>query len=250
MKKIRFTSIVISVVMLIGLLAGCNRTYTYNSSLIEHEFFNEKSYNYDGLKAEADLIAKIKILDELTNENSTVKYYKSGHAESFTSDRQAEVIKIYKNTDGGEINGKITVTENVGIGDNGKCYMTPKDKEPLKKDGEYLVFLKMKSGGRYALLSQEKAKYDLNANNNGNEVTFKFLLEYELTEENADVPIILKLPEARGVIDFVSYNPNYNIQTSFGEITVCQAKTQNNNYHFELWKEGTFGGSVMLTNMR
>lgn len=103
------------------------------------------SFDYAALKEEAAAILRIEALDNLTPENSYVRYHKNQPEQSISSfyaSRRVKVLEVYK----GElvVGEEISVMETAAIvedPDGAAHSLTPGQVVPLERSKEYVVFL-------------------------------------------------------------------------------------------------------------
>lgn len=100
-----------------------------------------EQYDYHELKEKADVIALIKVLDDLSLGNSTLIYnedFETSVLAGFYSTRLVEVIEYYKDTK--DLGAFISIIEPTCISKE-NCYIHAEGYEKLKKDNYYIVFL-------------------------------------------------------------------------------------------------------------
>ncbi len=258
MKYTKIISVILGAVLATAIFTGCDKKESGNNAenvnntssgvRVTPTYGEFLSYRYSTLKEDADIIAHVKITDELTQENSKTFGSKYGGIYDYISYRQADVIKMYKNNTGTDFGDSMQVYESAAITSDGNMLIDSGD-TPLQKDDEYIVFLKATSDNRgYCIMSGPTGKINLTnpqQNKNG-EIEIKFLLDYEAKEPNELIEKILPLEPIAEMVDFTEYEYT-TIPTNYGNIEVVQAKLQGDKLHFELH----FGEhSITLANFK
>lgn len=140
-------------------------------------------YNFQELEKEADIVAKIEVLDDLTPENSEVAYIDLEDERFITSAisrRKLKVIEYYKNNSG-EDKTQLSVIDGAAIVEN--CLYHNEGYYPLEKGGIYIVFLSNDTAsGEYSLISDLNSLVDVESpfdDESFAEIKVKSLVKYE-----------------------------------------------------------------------
>lgn len=157
MKKkhiIMFAILVLSAILGIGFYFGVKINAKFISKTIYLEDIPEhnriSSYTdsviYSGkeLEREASIIAKVKVLDELSSKNSLTDYHQGyGMVVRFCAVRSVRILEIYKDNGKLSVGDEFQVQESCAIyGQDGEYYYeTMDDIQPLKKGAEYTLYL-------------------------------------------------------------------------------------------------------------
>ena len=250
MNKIKTLSTILVLTLSLISFTSCSKdkVITANNATKVEVTFDAVDYTYLELKEEADIIAHVKILDELTNKNSFFKFTEEGAIYDFYSEQNAEVIKLYKNNTEESFEKGILIKDSIAISDGADLYASQYNK-PLEKGSEYILFLKKATSGiGYCVMCEFVGKINLtDFSQNNNYITeIKFLLDYEAKEPNELIEKILPLEPIAEMVDFTEYEYT-TIPTNYGNIEVVQAKLQGDKLHFELH----FGEhSITLANFK
>lgn len=229
MKKL---CLILSLVLITAYFTGCNdsnKVINADDAAIINTYADFIAYDYDAIKANAEIIAHIKVTDELTNQNSNCSF-DGANIVSFSSVRNADILEVYKNSTGKDLGSSIKITETTAVSDDGKLYITSND-TPLKKGNEYIVFLNSTtSGDGYCIMSAATGKInvtdDINSNKNL-EITYKTLLEYACDTDNEAVLQVLGATAVNGTYEYAEHLDPVVITTKFGDITIIEAITEN-----------------------
>lgn len=232
MKKL---CLILSLALFIFCFAGCKE----NSSIITADdaavittYADFVDYDYNSIKDHAEIIAHVKIADELTNQNSNCSY-DGVNIVSFSSVRNADILEVYKNSTGKDLGSTIQITETAAVSNDGKLYVTNGD-TPLKKGNEYIVFLNSTtSSDGYCVMSAATGKInvtdDISLNKN-HEIAYKTLLEYACDTDSELKQQLLNATAVNEIYEYAEYLTPVVITTKFGNITIKEAKTENSDY--------------------
>ena len=251
MKKIRNTFCLLLCLILASALSSC--TVTYDEAEKSIMALNEKIYSsYDEIKKDSDIVAHITVKDELTSDNSRFTYYPSGAVEDFWSDRQAHVVKVYKNDTSADFSGDVIIKEHMGVGKDKICYKLNVD-TPMLKNKDYIVFIKINDDGSFRLISQEGGKHNFTQGEMVGEMCLRLIFDYELTEKSELAEKLEKLKVGHNLQgSFDEYYPYEIIKTNFGDLKVREAKFDKNalpgKYYYEVSFDGYFKGYCSFSN--
>lgn len=140
-------------------------------------------FDYDGLKRESQIIAKIQVRDDLSIKNTELTYDPyEGNQKSiigFLAMREVKIIEVYKGPDikAGDV---MEIIEPAGV--TKTQLLHDESYKPMERDGVYLVFLcNETASGRYGIISASNGIVDLvNPGNSGYlEIEVKAITEFE-----------------------------------------------------------------------
>ncbi len=99
-----------------------------------------QEFDYLDLKAKADIVARVRVLDNLSRNNSECQYTNIGGERYMIgcfSRRKLQILEIYKNNNK-DLGNTLTILEMAGISKN--TYYHDEGYEALKKGEEYIFF--------------------------------------------------------------------------------------------------------------
>lgn len=232
MKKL---CLILSLVLITAYFTGCkdsNKVINADNAAVITIYADFVDYDYNSIKDNAEIIAHVKITDELTNQNSNCSY-DGVNIVSFSSVRNAYILEVYKNSTGKDLGSTIQITETAAVSNDGKLYVTNGD-TPLKKGNEYIVFLNSTtSGDGYCVMSAATGKINITDDvslNKNHEIAYKTLLEFACDTDNELKQQLLNATAINEVYEYAEYLTPVVITTKFGNITVVEAKTENADY--------------------
>lgn len=180
-------------------------------------------FDYNNLEKEADIIAKVIILDNLTSENSMANYMdvgKESYLVSALSKRSVRVLEYYKNNSGTDAE-ELEVLEGAAV--VGNQYIHDEGYEPLKQGKVYIIYLSNETAsGEYGLISGSNSVVDIEApidDMQYADISVKTLVNYEsdLTDEDKqtilekDIKFVDDIPEKKEDV------LNISVDTDSGE---------------------------------
>lgn len=123
-------------------------------------FGSHAVYEYNDLVDEANVIALVKVNDDLSQKNSTIVYLGNSPLIKYHyATREVEVLEYYKNDLG--LGEKIKFNEPVAITPNNE-YIHTEEYNALEKNKKYIVYLSNNNGlGALSLISRNNGKVDL-----------------------------------------------------------------------------------------
>ncbi len=100
-------------------------------------------FSFDELQEEADVIARVQVMDELTSDNTHVQKDDEGHVALVCSAREVKLLEAYKDTIGLTADSTFLVQDDAGIylSDGEYIYSTINDAVPLVKGDTYILYL-------------------------------------------------------------------------------------------------------------
>lgn len=135
--------LLLSTILFISLLFGCNKSdheTEFKNIVNSHGSFIV--YSLEDLQEEALVIARVKVLDSISSENSHMMHSNVGGMTGiggFYSERRVEVIEYYKNEL--DPNAKeLVIRDAVALEEDGTLH-TINENRPIEKDADYIVFL-------------------------------------------------------------------------------------------------------------
>jgi len=119
-------------------------------------------YDYQSIKAEAGMIAKVQVLDELSMENSTFLRTEDGsdRVYGFFSKREVRILEYYKNAPGYDNGIILGVLDKAAVSET--AFWHGEGYEPLAKDGVYILYLSNETATRdWSIISAENGRVSL-----------------------------------------------------------------------------------------
>lgn len=183
MKRISLT---IVMMLVIGVCCSCS-DLNLNGKTIEDipvicDFVKQ---DYEELKTDAKIIAKVEVLDDLSEDSGIVE--KSGESIlSFVSKRSIRVLEYYKNTPNQEAT-EMVVLENAAIIDS--KYFHPEGCDTLKKGKIYILFMSDETAsGLFSIMNGIDGMIDLKDfdKSGDDEIAVKSLIEFESTLDKSE----------------------------------------------------------------
>ncbi|AIQ54059.1 hypothetical protein [Paenibacillus sp. FSL R7-0331] len=155
-------------------------------------------YDYDDIVNRADVVALIKVNDELTKDNSTIVYLENSPLIKYHyASREAEVLEYYKNDLG--LKDNIKFNEPVAITPNNE-YIHSEEYIAFEKDQKYIVFLSKDNGlNELSIIASNNGKVDLQdfSNNEYQDVAIRSVLHANGIEIPQDSIINYDLPQKK-----------------------------------------------------
>ena len=147
-------------------------------------------YSFEELQEEADVIARVSVVDELTSENSYTQTDDSGLVSYAGSLREVKPLEIYKDNIGLNMDKTFLVQDDAAIYlSNGEYYYEAlNDAIPLVKDDTYLLYLqKQENSFEHALVIMSGYNGKIHLENPSeceqyNDIVQKTIQEYHLEE--------------------------------------------------------------------
>jgi hypothetical protein len=173
MKK-RLTCIA-ALMVLVMILPGCGNdgaegnNESYLDSLVGTSVLSEYvRYDYESLKSEAMIIAKVQVRDNLTTYNSEITYEPQAAEPTildFMGIRKVKILEIYKG-DAVKAGDIMEIIEPAAVTEDEFLYAS--DYKPMNKGSVYIVFLSNNTAsGKYSIISANNGIVDLtNPDNN------------------------------------------------------------------------------------
>lgn len=183
MKRISLT---IAMLLVVAVCCSCS-DLNLNGKTIEDipvicDFVKQ---DYEELKADAKIIAKVEVLDDLSEDSGIVE--KSGESIlSFVSKRSIRVLEYYKNTPNQEAT-EMVVLENAAIID-GK-YFHPEGCDALEKGNIYILFMSDETAsGLFSIMNGIDGMVDLKDfdKSGDDEIAVKSLIDFESTLDKSE----------------------------------------------------------------
>lgn len=155
-------------------------------------------YEYSNIVEKAEVIALVKVKDDLTVDNSTIVYLENSPLfKDHYATREVEVLEYYKNDlDLGSI---IEFNEPAAITSNNE-YIHMEDYNTFEKDQKYIVFLSKDNGlNELSIISSDNGVVDLQnfSNNKYEDVAVKSVLQANDILISQDSIINSELPQKR-----------------------------------------------------
>lgn len=120
-------------------------------------------FDYNGIKSEAQIIAKIQVQDDLSADNTQITYDPYEETQKsiigYLGLRKVKILEIYKGTSvqAGDI---MEIIEPAGV--TKTQLLHDENYTPMSKDGVYLVFLSNETAsGEYGIISANNGIFDL-----------------------------------------------------------------------------------------
>lgn len=145
-------------------------------------------YTYEELKENADVIVKVKVLDDLTSGNSLADYEnETGWVIRFCSARSVQVLELYKNETELSVGDTFLVQQEAAIYlSNGEYFMNSLNGEmPMLRDNTYILYLQKADtsmSGELVIMSGENGLIhleNLTEDQKFIDITVKTLAEFE-----------------------------------------------------------------------
>ncbi len=204
------------------------------------------SYTYEELKEKADAIVKVKVLDDLTLENSLADYEsENGWVTNFCSARSVQALEFYKNETGISMGDTFLVQQEAAIYmSNGEYFMNSLNGEtPLLRDNTYILYLQKADtsmSGELVIMSGENGLIhleNLTEDQQFIDITVKTLAEFEC---GMDEELKNKLLEA----ETISLAPE-DIKENTVELEIGLAEQECDvTLGYEKTKEGVIAVSI------
>lgn len=156
-KNLFFATLVLLPIFVLSLYN--NVIYTNNLKDIElHSSYYQ--FDYEELKNDADVIALIKVKDNLSPSNSTISYNENTNdIRGFYGTRSVKVVKYFKNTL--NVGKTLSIIEPAVITDKNE-YVHTEGYQDMKKNNYYLVFLSTENASHeLSIMSANNGKIDL-----------------------------------------------------------------------------------------
>jgi hypothetical protein len=153
-------------------------------------------FDYNGLKSEAQIIAKIQVEDDLSADNTQITYDPYEETQKsiigYLGLRKVKILEIYKGSSvqAGDI---MQIIEPAGV--TKTQLLHDENYTPMANDGVYLVFLSNETAsGEYGIISANNGIVNLsNPGNTGYlEILVKSIIEYESDLSNESKAAILQ----------------------------------------------------------
>ncbi len=203
-------------------------------------------YTYEELKESSDAIAKVKVLDDLTSENSFADYDdENGWVIRFCSARSVQALEFYKNETDLWVGDVFRVQQNAAIfPSNGEYFMDSLNgEEPLVRGETYILYLQKDSiamSGELVIMSGENGLIhleNLTEDQKFFDITVKTLAEFEC---EMDEKLKNKLLEA----ETIAFAPE-DIKENTAELEIGLAEQECDvTLGYEETEEGVMAVSV------
>ena len=210
-------------------------------------------YDYDELKAEAKVIAKVEVMDDLTEANSHLTYdeqLEHPAVSDFYATRKVKLIDVYKTSLELPDNGEIEIIERTAVADG--QYLHVEGYSAMEKGQTYLVFLSDETAsGELSVISRNNGIFDISKLNKAQgeneyyDIGVKALVEFESDLPEAEKQKILsaqviKLPENKGEQDQMEHTE---------EIVVGEAQ-KNSKISYKLHYGETADGQTVIADLQ
>lgn len=180
-------------------LPGCGEMQNSGKTEIAAEV-DFVQYNYNELKDNAKIIAEVKVLDDLSEENSVLLYAEDSPEElvGFYSLRTVQMLNVYKGTEFANAGETMQIIDNAAISKD--CYYHVARYEELQKGNTYIVFLNNDTAsGEMSIMSCENGVVDLSGIENSEyyDIAIKSVAEFKSDLSEAEIQEILSIREIK-----------------------------------------------------
>lgn len=197
------------------------------------------TFSYGELKAEAAIVAKVEVLDELSPENSITNYSEEyGMVISSCAVRSVRVLEVYKS------NGDLSEGDELGVQESCAVYESDgeyyqervNDVPPLQKGGTYILFLDHGTenmSGKPSIISCNNGLVSLDQPNSNDEyfdICVKAIVEYESDIPEDEKENILQAEEIYKINPSESEKEeDITLETANGEIDISMGMKEEGN---------------------
>lgn len=210
-------------------------------------------YDYDELKAASKVIAKVEIMDDLTETNSHLTYdeqLEQPVVSDFYSTRKVKLIDVYETSLELPENGEIEIIERTAVTDG--QYLHAEGYSAMEKGKTYVVFLSDETAsGDLSVISRNNGIFDVVGLNEAQEeneyydIAVKALVEFESDLPVAEKEKILsaeevKLPENKVEEGKINHTE---------EIVIGDAQ-KNSKVSYKLYYGETADGQTVIAELQ